>query len=114
MATRDHGRMSRSRLYVTVVCCELASCVSGLAAMLAHIYRGAFTACHFFKCTLVGNYIHPCVMAAKHLMCTRPPDVQTISSARDLRICMIAAQHPQHNTLCASAPLLLHMHAMSI
>ena len=25
MATRDHGRMSRSRLYVTVVCCELAS-----------------------------------------------------------------------------------------
>jgi hypothetical protein len=24
MATRDHGCMSRSRLYVTVVCCELA------------------------------------------------------------------------------------------
>ena len=71
-------------------------------------------ACHFFKCALVGNYIHPCVMVAEHLMCTRPPDVQTISSAHDLWICMIAAQHPQHNTLCASAPLLLHMHAMSI
>jgi hypothetical protein len=92
----------------------LPGSVSGLAAMLAHIYRGAFTACHFFKCALVGNYIHPCVMAAEHLMCTRPPDVQTISSAHDLWICMIAAQHPQHNTLCASAPLLLHMHTMSI
>ena len=92
----------------------LQGSVSGLAAMLAHIYRGACTASDFYKCALVGNYIHPCVIEAEHLMCTRPPDVQTISSAHDLWICMIAAQHPQHHTLCDSAPLLLHMHAMSI
>jgi hypothetical protein len=92
----------------------LPGSVSGLAAMLAHTYRGACMARNLWKGAFVGNYMHPCVIAAEHLMCTRPPDVQTISSAHDLWICMIAAQHPQHNTLCASAPLLLHMHAMSI
>ena len=49
---------------------------SGLADMLAYTYRGARMARNLcFKGAFVENYTHPCIIAARHLPCSRPPDV---------------------------------------
>jgi hypothetical protein len=76
---------------------------SGLADMLAHTYRGARMARNLCKGAFVENYTHPCVIAADHLMCSRPLDVLICNTYCTFDLCS-TRRRPQQQVRRGALP----------